>query len=212
MSHYYDENPTAKSDKKYISYRINGTNFEFVTDTNVFSRNEIDFGSDFMLQCMIEDLKQDKRLTNGKNFLDLGCGYGPVGIVMKSVFKGLVVTQTDVNERAVKLAKENATNNRTPIHSLKHGSVMEHFEDSDMFDIVATNPPVRAGKAIVFAFYEEAFKHMNDGAMIYVVLQRKQGAPSTEKKLIELFGNCETLGVSGGYRVMKAVKNSNILE
>lgn len=210
MSHYYDENPTAKSDKKVITYRSNGTNFEFITDTNVFSRNEIDYGSDFLLNCMIEDLKQDGRLTSGKSFLDLGCGYGPVGIVMKSVFKGLVVTQTDVNERAVKLAKENASNNRIPIHSLKHGSVMEHFDDDEMFDIVATNPPVRAGKAIVFAFYEQAYKHMNEGAMIYVVLQRKQGAPSTEKKLNELFGNCETLGVSSGYRVMKSVKRNNV--
>ncbi|MCQ2533925.1 MAG: methyltransferase [Clostridia bacterium] len=209
MSHYYDENPTAKSDKKVITYRSNGTNFEFVTDTNVFSRNEIDYGSDFLLNCMIEDLKQDKRLTSGKEFLDLGCGYGPVGIVMKSVFKGLVVTQTDVNERAVNLAKVNANNNRIPIHDLKQGSVMEHFREDEMFDIVATNPPVRAGKAIVFAFYEQAYKHMNEGGMIYVVLQRKQGAPSTEKKLQELFGNCETMGVSSGYRVMKSIKKSD---
>lgn len=209
MSHYYDENPTAKSDKKVITYRSNGTNFEFVTDTNVFSRNEIDYGSDFLLNCMIEDLKQDKRLTSGKKFLDLGCGYGPVGIVMKSVFKGLVVTQTDVNERAVNLAKVNANNNRIPIHDLKQGSVMEHFSEDEMFDIVATNPPVRAGKAIVFAFYEQAYKHMNEGGMIYVVLQRKQGAPSTEKKLQELFGNCETMGVSSGYRVMKSIKKSD---
>lgn len=209
MSHYYDENPTAKSDKKVITYRSNGTNFEFVTDTNVFSRNEIDYGSDFLLNCMIEDLKQDKRLTSGKKFLDLGCGYGPVGIVMKSVFKGLVVTQTDVNERAVNLAKVNANNNRIPIHDLKQGSVMEHFREDEMFDIVATNPPVRAGKAIVFAFYEQAYKHMNEGGMIYVVLQRKQGAPSTEKKLQELFGNCETMGVSSGYRVMKSIKKSD---
>ncbi|MCQ2482023.1 MAG: methyltransferase [Clostridia bacterium] len=206
MPHYYDESPVTKSDKKTIEYRINGMNFEFVTDTNVFSRNEIDYGSDFLLQKMAEDLKKDGRLTSGKSFLDLGCGYGPVGIVMKSIFKGLTVTQTDVNERAVGLARTNAERNRTPIHSIVSGSVLEHLDKSDMFDIVATNPPVRAGKSTVFEFYSQAYEHMNDGGIIYVVLQRKQGAPSTEKKLTELFGNCETLGVSGGYRVMKSVK------
>lgn len=208
MPHYYDENPTVKSEKKTIEYRINGVNFEFVTDTNVFSRAEIDYGTDFMLQKMIEDLKTDGRLTSGKRFLDLGAGYGPVGIVMKTVFKSLSVTQTDINERAAGLCKINSEGNRTPIQTITHGNILEHFDSSEMFDIVATNPPVRAGKSVVFGFYEQAYAHMNEGGFIYVVLQRKQGAPSTERKLMELFGNCETLGVSGGYRVMKAVKHS----
>ena len=67
----------------------------------------------------------------------------------------------------------------------------------------------RAGKKVVFAFYEQAYERMDEGATIYVVLQRKQGAPSSEKKLIELFGNCETVDISGGYRVMKSIKETN---
>jgi len=113
------------------------------------------------------------------------------------------VTGVDVNRRAVALARENAVTNRTPCNFMENDGISGIDKT---FDFIATNPPVRAGKATVFRFYEESFEHMKEGSCLYVVLQRKQGAPSTEKKLIELFGNCETLAISGGYRVMKAVK------
>ena len=78
--------------------------------------------------------------------------------------------------------------------------------EDKLFDTVVTNPPVRAGKKTVFAFYEQAYEHMKEGGAIYVVLQRKQGADSTKKKLTELYGNCETAEIKGGYHVMKSVK------
>lgn len=208
MAHYYDENPLTPSDRKLVQYRINGMNFEFTTDTNVFSRNEIDYGTNLLLEETINDIKK-RGAKKGERVLDLGCGVGVVGIVMKSVFMAFDITQVDVNERAVKLSRENAEHNRLKMSKCVQSDVLSALEADEMFDIVVTNPPVRAGKQIVFAFYDQAYEHMVNGAAIYVVLQRKQGAPSTEKKLIELFGNCETLGISGGYRVMKAVKGEN---
>lgn len=205
MSHYYDADPTTPSDRKMIDYRINGRNFQFYTDTSVFSRKEIDFGTDFMLQKVIEDIKSEGAKPDTK-VLDLGCGCGVVGIVIKSCFMKFDVTQVDVNKRAVELSKDNSKLNGVKMFKCTDSDVLSSLTSEDMFDKVITNPPVRAGKQTVFAFYEQAFEHMNSGAAIYVVLQRKQGAPSSEKKLIELFGNCETLGISGGYRVMKAVK------
>lgn len=205
MAHYYDENPTAASDRKLIQYRFNGANYEFTTDTNVFSRNEVDYGTNFLLEKTIEDIKA-RGAKKGEKVLDLGCGVGIVGIVMKYVFMSFDITQVDVNERAVKLAIENADHNRVKMVKTVQSDVLSALSGDEMFDVVVTNPPVRAGKQTVFAFYDQAYEHMNDGAAIYVVLQRKQGAPSTEKKLNELFGNCETLGISGGYRVMKSVK------
>lgn len=206
MAFYYDSEPTTASDKKLISYRQNGINFDFYTDTDVFSRSEVDFGTNLMLEAMIEDIKSmDSR---PERFLDLGCGYGVVGIVMKASFKSMSVTSVDRNSRAVKLTKENADYNRIPLSKVVASDVLSELSSDEMFDMVATNPPVRAGKQTVFAFYEQAYAHMNDGACIYVVLQRKQGAPSTMKKLEELFGNCETLAISGGYRVMKSIKGA----
>lgn len=203
MAHYYDENPTTKSDRRIIPYRMNGINFEFVTDTDVFSRNGVDFGSNLMIEEMIRDIKEAGKVP--ATFMDLGCGVGVVGVVMKSVFMKMEVTGADVNSRAVSLSNENAKLNGVKCDFV----VSDGFAKIDkMFDVVATNPPVRAGKQTIFRFYEEAYAHMNVGGAIYVVLQRKQGAPSTEKKLLEIFGNCETLGIDAGYRVMKSVKEA----
>lgn len=205
MAHYYDSMPETPSDRKFIDYRQNGINFRFVTDTNVFSRSDIDKGTDLMLEAAIADIKE-RGAHKGERLLDLGCGYGVVSTVMKSVFMGFTVTAVDVNNRAVALTKENAELNRVSLKKAVASDVLSALDEEDMFEIVLTNPPVRAGKQTVFAFYDQAYEHMTEGAAIYVVLQRKQGAPSTEKKLIELFGNCETLAISGGYRVMKSVK------
>jgi len=203
MAHYFDETPDAKTDRRMIDYRVDGTNFTFVTDSNVFSRNEVDFGSSLLIEELIRDCREDGR--DSGNFLDLGCGVGVVGIVFKYKFMRFEVTGVDLNSRAVSLANENASSNGVKAQFVQ-SDILDKIPDSVQFDVVATNPPVRAGKATVFKFYDEAFARMNDGAAIYVVLQRKQGAPSTEKKLNELFGNCETLAIRGGYRVMKAVK------
>ena len=205
MAHYYDSVPDTPSERRTIEYRANGMNFRFVTDTNVFSRSEIDKGSDLLINSVIEDIKE-RGAKKGERLLDLGCGYGPVGIVMKSVFMAFEVTQVDVNSRAVELSKENAERNNVKMKKCVQSDVLSALGDDEIFDIVMTNPPVRAGKQTVFAFYDQAYEHMASGASIYAVLQRKQGAPSTEKKLMELFGNCETVAISGGYRVMRSVK------
>ena len=205
MAHYFDAEPTTESVKRTVEYRVNGMNFSFVTDTNTFSRNGVDKGTDLMITTVIDDIKS-RGAHKGERLLDLGCGWGVVGITMKKVFMAFDVTQTDVNARAVKLAKENAELNRVKIDMQVAGDVLGGVPEDKKFDIVMTNPPVRAGKQTVFAFYDQAFAHMDKGATIYVVLQRKQGAPSSQKKLEELFGNCETIAISGGYHIMKSVK------
>ena len=203
MAHYFDERPETVSDIRMIDYRIDGTNFAFATDTSVFSRNGVDFGSDLLMQELIRDVRNSGRQEG--SFLDLGCGVGIIGIVFKYKFMKFDCYGADVNSRAVSLAVSNASRNGVKVNFVQ-SDITAKLDDSVKFDVVATNPPVRAGKATVFKFYEEAYDRMNAGGAIYVVLQRKQGAPSTEKKLMELFGNCETLGIDGGYRVMKAVK------
>lgn len=205
MSHYFDSTPEVESNKRQVEYRVNGINFAFTTDTAVFSKNAVDKGTDLLINTVIDDIKT-RGAHKGERLLDLGCGWGIVGIVLKSVFMSFDVSQVDVNSRAISLAKENAKNNGVKMEYVSQSDVLSEVPADKMFDIVVTNPPVRAGKQTVFQFYEQAYAHMENGASIYVVLQRKQGAPSSHKKLEELFGNCEDIAISGGYHIMKSVK------
>ena len=202
MTQYFDPNPMTPSDRKMISYRMNGINFEFYTDTSVFSRNEVDFGTNLLIDTLVKDIKD--RGPKMERFVDLGCGVGIVGIVIKSCFMAFDVTGVDINSRAVALARENSILNGVNCRFMSSDIMFSLREER--FDIIATNPPVRAGKKTVFSFYEQAFDRLNPGGYLYVVLQRKQGAPSTMDKLNELFGNCETLAIDGGYRVMRSKK------
>ena len=188
MTQYFDPNPLTPSDRKMIPYRMNGINFEFVTDTSVFSRKDIDFGTNLLIETLVKDIKA--RGPKMERFCDLGCGVGIVGV--------------DINSRAVALARENSQNNGVNCKFIS-SDILFGVRD-ERFDIIATNPPVRAGKKTVFGFYEQSYEVLNPGGYLYVVLQRKQGAPSTMAKLEELFGNCETLSIDGGYRVMRSRK------
>jgi len=203
MSQYFDPDPITTSDRRIIEYEFSDIRFRFITDSNVFSRKNVDYGTDALLKETVKDLRTQR--PQYEHFLDLGCGAGIVGVVLASRFPNCEIKGYDVNSRAVALANENAEFNKVRA-SFEQLDINGGLKDGEMFDAVVTNPPVRAGKSTVFKFYEEAFAHLNAGGRLYVVLQRKQGAGSSKAKIEELFGNCVTLGVSGGYHIMKAVK------
>ncbi|MBO4928542.1 MAG: class I SAM-dependent methyltransferase [Clostridiales bacterium] len=202
MAHYYDENPQGESDRHVITARIHGMDFFFTTDADVFSKKFLDFGSRVLLETAIGDLTAMERKKG--RLLDLGCGYGPIGIIMKRVFPSMEVTMVDINLRALDLAKENAEANSVKCVDVHQSDGCASVDG--LYDVVLTNPPVRAGKKTVFSFYDGAWEHMTDGALIYVVLQKKQGAPSSQKYLLERFGNCEIIAKESGYWILKSVK------
>ena len=202
MAHYYDENPQVESDRRVIQSRMHGMDFFFTTDSEVFSKKFLDFGSRTLLEAAIADLTECEK-KKGK-LLDLGCGYGPIGIIMKRVFPSMEVTMVDINNRALELARENAENNSVKCVDVHQSDGCSNVEG--LFDVVLTNPPVRAGKQTVFSFYDGAFEHMAEGGRLYVVLQKKQGAPSSEKYLLEKFGNCDVIAKESGYWIMRSVK------
>ena len=204
MAHYYDSKPTADSSPREIKFRMKGIDFIFTTDKGVFSKTQLDFGSELLLKTVTQELPQNN--GKGLSILDLGCGYGPVGIILKRVFPAIQITMADINERAVLLAKENSQKNL-----VKFADILESDGFSGIqahFDVVLTNPPIRAGKKTVFRFYEESFDHLNPSGILYVVIQRKQGAPSSVDRLQELFGNCEVIEKDAGFWILKSVKNT----
>lgn len=204
VNQYFSPRPDTASEPSRIETRIHGIDLSFLTDNQVFSKRQIDFGTRLMLDSAIGDLI-GRGIGRGR-LLDLGCGYGVVGITMKRVFPAMDVVMTDINERAIRLASKNAEENHCR-HSLCMESDGFSKVDGD-FDVIMTNPPVRAGKKTVFSFYEGAGEHLKDAGVFYAVLQKKQGAPSSLKRLEELFGNCEVIRKEAGYWVMKSVRRS----
>lgn len=202
MSHYFSEVQDVKSVKKIINYEIKNEKFEFLTDNGVFSKTKVDFGTDVMLRTF---LNENKKMGNIQ-ILDIGCGYGVVSVVLKRFFRKIRILSTDVNERALELTKENIQkNNRTDDFEVRKSFVFDNI--SENFDMILSNPPIRAGKQVIFEIYEKSFFHLNKNGKFYCVIQTKHGAKSTKKKLEELFGNCTTLVIEAGYRIFRCVKN-----
>lgn len=220
MAHYFDSKPTTESKPQEIAFRIKGIDFSFTTDRGVFSKTQLDFGSNLLLETVIQDLQQNSgnskststaikektvNIDKGAAVLDLGCGYGPIGTVLKRIFPAITITMVDINERAVLLATANTQKNLVKFANI---FVSDGFNNiTEKFDIILTNPPVRAGKKTVFEFYNGSFEHLNSAGVLYVVIQKKQGAPSSLEKLQEIFGNCEIIEKEAGYWILKSIKS-----
>ena len=197
MNHYFSEKPEIKSEKKRIKYTIQNKKFEFITDNGVFSKSKVDFGTDLMLN---EFLKKNRGLEAEKiRILDIGCGYGVVSVVLKSFYPEISITLSDVNERALELSEENLKKYGINDYHIIKSDTFEKI--TEKFDVILSNPPIRAGKDIIFKIYSEAYEHLNENGEFYCVIQTKHGAKSTQKKLMEIFGNCDTVRIDGGYRI-----------
>lgn len=199
MEHYYSKKPISDLNESIIDRTIAEIRLHLHAGSGVFSRNGIDFGSRLLIEAFLIDYKG----ITGK-ILDMGCGYGPIGIYIAAGLKGTQVDMADINERAVELAIKNIKTNN--IKNAK-AFVSDGYEGvGAMYDAIVTNPPIRAGKKTVFSFYEGAFGHLVEGGSFYCVIQKKQGAESSQKKLQDLFGNCEIVNRKSGYRILKSIK------
>ena len=197
MPHYYTNNTDLKSEKTKIPFQYRNHHLVFVSDIGVFSKTRVDYGSRVLLDSM------DVQKTQ-KTLLDVGCGYGTLGLSLKKEYPWLNVEMVDVNERAVALANESIQlNHEDHIRSYKS----DIYQDvHSKFDIIVSNPPIRAGKKVVFEILEKAYDYLNDHGELIVVIQKKQGAPSAKKKMEEVFGNCEIIRRDKGYFILKSVK------
>lgn len=197
LEHYYSAEPTSKTEERMIEYEINGNKYKFISDNGVFSKNRIDFASDFLIKTIFDEAKGD--------ILDVGCGYGVIGIILSKNKNVKNVTMLDVNRRALELARKNIVLNKVD----KIVAVIESdgFSNiSSVYDTIITNPPIRAGKAVIYKIYEDAFLHLKDGGNLYLVINKKHGAPTTITKLNEIFGNCEIVDKKAGFHVLKCTK------
>ena len=191
---YYEKNPKADHDIHELRVRLLDTPMTFLTDAGVFSKRMVDYGSQVLLNTL--DLESDKTL------LDVGCGYGPLGLTLGKVF-GVQATLIDINSRALDLARANAEKNQVKARIFQ-SNIYEEVEGN--FDYIVSNPPIRAGKSVVHEIIKGAFRHLEDQGSLTIVIQKKQGAPSAKAKMEEVFGNCQILKKDKGYYILESVK------
>ncbi|MEF2969064.1 class I SAM-dependent methyltransferase [Paenibacillus sp. M1] len=195
--HYYTSKPTAAHDRKVWDDALRGQAFRFISDAGVFSKGGVDYGSRTLIEAM--EIPEDAEV------LDVGCGYGPIGLTAARLAKRGHVTMIDVNSRAVELARENAAANRIDNVTVLQSDLFAEVDKAE-FDVVLTNPPIRAGKETVHAIFEGAYEKLRAGGSLWIVIQKKQGAPSAKQKLESLFGDVEEVTKDKGYRIYKATK------
>lgn len=191
---YYAENPDSAHDIHELKVTLLGQSFTFLTDSGVFSKKMVDYGS----QVLLNTLDFEK----GKTLLDFGCGYGPLGISLAKV-QGVKPTMVDINNRAIDLAKQNAQKNGVEA-DIFQSNIYEKVNGT--FDYIISNPPIRAGKQVVHTIISESINYLKVGGNLTIVIQKKQGAPSAKAKMEEVFGNVEILKRDKGYYILRSEK------
>ncbi|WNF37031.1 class I SAM-dependent methyltransferase [Bacillaceae bacterium IKA-2] len=197
-NHYYSEQPTAKSSRLSWEIELRGLNMSFTSDAGVFSKKEVDFGTRLLLEtCNLSE----KAIT----ILDVGCGYGPIGLTIAKERPESKVLLVDINERALELAQLNAIQN-----GIKNTTILKSYllneVNEETFNVIFSNPPIRAGKEVVHQLFEDAYAHLDDGGEFWIVIQKKQGAPSALKKLESLFDEVVIEKKVKGYYIIHSKK------
>ena len=193
---YFARRPSAAHRIREFTDVLRGRSLNFRTDSAVFSRREVDAGTRLLIDAV--DVKASDCV------LDLGCGYGPIGIALAGTVDGVRIVMTDVNRRAVRLARKNAESNGVRA-DVREGALYEPVAGL-AFDHIVSNPPIRAGKAVVHAIVDGAPGHLVDGGSLWLVARTQQGAPSLMRKMEDVFGNVEVVARGGGFRVLRSVR------
>ena len=196
LEHYFTNNESLKSELRTIEYRYKENNFTFYSDNGVFSKNKIDFGSRLLLETIVEEK------TNFETILDVGCGYGFIGIVLAKITNAKV-SLIDINKRAVHLTQMNSKKNKVSAEIL----VSDGYENiKEEYDCIVTNPPIRAGKEVVLRILKDAEKFLKREGMLWFVIRKDQGAKSIKKELENLYA-VEIKKKEKGFYIMKAKRS-----
>ncbi|NQV09090.1 class I SAM-dependent methyltransferase [Candidatus Woesearchaeota archaeon] len=189
--HYYSENQNSKLKIKKINPRLRENYIELNTGSGVFSIGKVDKGTEILINKSI--------IKDGWRILDLGCGYGAVGITLKKAFPKSKIVMTDVNNRALKLARMNVKENNLDEISVIQGDKFERVKDK--FNTILLNPPQSAGKALCFEMIEESKDFLKKNGLLQLVARHNKGGKTLEEKMLDVFGNVKQIAKKSGYRV-----------
>lgn len=192
--HYFSNNDDLKSKRKEVSFRfLNHIDLKFISDNGVFSKDGIDYGSRFLLEEIIKH-------ENPGSLLDVGCGYGLIGITLAKYFN-IETDMIDINNRAIQLSEENIKLNQIKANVFESNL----FESvNKKYDLIITNPPIRAGKKVIYSLFEQAKNYLNDNGSLWIVIRKQHGAESALKYLNSVEFKVEVIEKSKGFWVIRA--------
>ncbi|HHY71842.1 MAG TPA: class I SAM-dependent methyltransferase [Bacillus bacterium] len=197
--HYYSNKPSVESKPFTFHYKLKGHSFVFTSDFGVFSKSEIDFGSKLLIDTIVIPAVRG-------DILDIGCGYGPIGLALAKENPERHVDMVDVNERALQLARKNSEQNKVDNVSIYQSNLFENVKE-ESFAVIVTNPPIRAGKKVVHDLFEKSYHYLVENGELWIVIQKKQGAPSAIEKLQSIFAEVEVVSKKKGYYIIKSKKS-----
>ncbi len=195
--HYSTERPTSRHRPAEVSVTVRGVPLRLRTDAGVFSRGALDRGTELLLEAL--DIGPCELV------LDLGCGYGVLGIAAAKLSPGGHVILTDVNERAVALARANVRANHLANAEVRAGDLYAPVQGL-AFDHIVCNPPLRAGRAVVDRIVSEAPAHLFDRGRLWLVARTRQGADALRDRMAGAFGNAEIVRRGSGYKVLRSIQ------
>ena len=203
MSHYFQDDPSLASKVRKLSFEIDGKHIELLSDNGVFSKDKIDEGSFAFLKVLVP-------LRLSGRILDLGCGYGTIGLTIAMTSPDARVDLADINSRAVALCTTNAQRlGLSQRVTCLQSDIYEKIEGP--YDSIVVNPPIRAGKVVTYSMYEGAKQYLIDGGSLFIVIRKAQGAESASRYIESLFGNVTLLKKDKGYYIYQAKKvNENL--
>ena len=196
LEHYFTNNPNLKSELRKLTYNYKDVHFEFFSDNGVFSKTSIDLGS--------RNLLKYATINDAKTILDVGCGYGTIGLSIAKLYPNTKVDMVDISERALDLARQNKS-----INTIENAEIFASDSYQNItknYDMIITNPPIRAGKKIVNDIVIGGASHLNENGNLWCVIQKKHGAQSLIKAMKEVYSAVEVVNVVDEYCIIKAQK------
>jgi len=194
MEHYYSEKQSSEFKPAKIKIRLKNDLFEIYSAQGVFSKSKLDIASKLLIES--------SQVPENGDILDIGCGYGIIGISLLRNNSHINITFSDVNERALELTKMNLKKLGYKGKVIK-SDVFKNI--SEKYDCILSNPPMAAGRKICFKLIEDAKKHLNDRGSIQIVARHQKGGKVLMNKMKDVFGNVDTVAKSSGFRVYKSI-------